>query len=61
MAAAVAASHQQANSGAFLRYMRPNIAKPENVCSWIDPETKQMCNRVFYRMDEIGNLGLVTF
>lgn len=57
-AAAVVASHQQANSGAFLRYMRPNIAKPENVCSWIDPETKQMCNRVFYRMDEIGNLGL---
>ena len=43
------------NSGAFLRYTKPSVSKPENVCSWIDPDTKQMCNRVFYRMDEIGN------
>ena len=45
---------QQHNSGAFLRYMRPANVKPENVCCWIDPDTKQLCNRVFYRMDEIG-------
>ena len=42
------------NTGAFLRYMRPTALKPENICSWIDPDTKKMCNRVFYRMDEIG-------
>lgn len=44
------------NTGAFLRYMRPASLKPENICSWIDPETKKMCNRVFYRMDEIGKI-----
>ena len=38
------------NAGAFLRYTRPGT---ENVCSWIDPDTKTMCCRVFYRMDEI--------
>jgi hypothetical protein len=64
-AAAVSASQQQnkssynstatnSSSGAFLRYMRPSpTAKPENICCWIDPDTKKMCNRVFYRMDEI--------
>jgi hypothetical protein len=52
-------------TGAFLRYMRPSStvsssvsasaisSRPENICSWIDPDTKLMCNRVFYRMDEI--------
>ena len=40
------------NAGAFLRYTRPGT---ENVCSWIDPDTKTMCCRVFYRMEEIVN------
>jgi len=59
-AAIAAAAHKQQqqqqanyNAGAFLRYMRPSSVKSEIACSWIDPETKCMCNRVFYRMDEI--------
>jgi uncharacterized Zn-finger protein len=42
------------NSGAFLRYTKQaQSLKAENVCCWIDPDTKKMCNKVFYRMDEI--------
>lgn len=27
--------------------------KCENICRWIDPDTKKHCNKVFYRMDDI--------
>lgn len=46
-------------SGAFLRYTKHSpmatsvIHRQENVCCWIDQDTKKMCNKVFYRMDEI--------
>ena len=42
------------SNGAFLRYTRPSNSKAvENVCQWIDPESKKMCNKIFYRMDDI--------
>jgi hypothetical protein len=46
-------SYPVSNNGAFLRYMRPTSVRCENICCWIDPETKIMCHKVFYRMDEI--------
>jgi hypothetical protein len=54
-----ASSSSSTSSGAFLKYTRPSPTKPENVCCWIDPDTKKMCNKVFYRMDEIGMLFLI--
>lgn len=56
------ASSSSSSSGAFLKYTRPSpTSKPENVCCWIDPDTKKMCNKIFYRMDEIGMPFFITF
>lgn len=40
--------------GAFFRYLRnPTNLKQEFCCKWIDPETKQICERTFYTMHDI--------
>jgi hypothetical protein len=45
-------------SGAFLRYLRAPM-KQEISCKWIDPDTKQMCNRTFFSMHDIGKFYLL--
>ena len=38
----------------YYRYMRQGVnVKTEMTCEWIDQETKKMCNKVFYGMNEI--------
>lgn len=39
--------------GAFFRYTRSSPVKQELQCRWIDQETKQLCNRIFYNMQDI--------
>ena len=43
------------NSGAFLRYMKPTI-KQDLICKWIDQDSHKICNKMFNRMEDIGNL-----
>lgn len=40
-------------AGAFLRYLRTTPVKQEYTCKWIEQETRQMCNRVFYSLHEL--------
>jgi hypothetical protein len=46
-------SNQCNGSGAFLRYVRPTT-KQEFLCKWFDRNDNSLCNKIFYRMDEIG-------
>ena len=39
--------------GAFFRYLRTTPIKQETMCMWIDPDTKELCNRVFYSMHDV--------
>jgi hypothetical protein len=48
-------SNQCANdgAGAFLRYIRPTT-KQEFLCKWYDRCDNKLCEKTFYRMEEIG-------
>merc|ERR1711884_969647 len=37
----------------YYRYMRQPPVRQEMTCEWIDPETKKMCNKVYYTMHDI--------
>lgn len=54
--------YQQQSSGndaAFFRYLHRNThqhqhgLKPDYVCKWIDQESRELCNRQFYTMQDI--------
>lgn len=46
-------TEDETSPGAFMRYLRTGPIKQEFQCKWIDQDTRQLCQRIFYSMHDI--------